>query len=71
MPKIKNYQSLQQTVARTINTRRPINRNNTRQRGLVIAADVRKNLDKPNVDVHTTKTHGRERDGADDIHHEG
>jgi hypothetical protein len=49
-----------------------MNRNNTRQRGLVkMAADVRKNLDKPNVDVHTTKTHGRARIGADDIYHEG
>jgi hypothetical protein len=33
-----------------------------------IAADVRK-LETKN-DVHTTKTHRRERGGADDIHHE-
>jgi hypothetical protein len=32
-----------------------------------MAADVRKNLDKTNVDVHTPKTHGRGRIGAYDI----
>jgi hypothetical protein len=42
----------------------------TQQRGLnKMAVDVRK-LDKMKFDVHTTKTQRRERNGADDIHHE-
>jgi hypothetical protein len=42
---------------------------NSRQRGLnKMAADVQI---LKQIDVRTTKSHGRERDGADDIHHEG
>ena len=68
MPKKpKLIKPMQQTVARTIFTRRPKQETQHKTTWFPQEIDCRRS---PELDVHNTKTQRRERSGADDIHHE-